>query len=237
MTADGTTGILAVSEDAQFPRAQPPGDNLNHFQSELRASAILLFGSLPGLFLFRPAIAAGSQLWTVAFAIEADEDREGPGLPGSERKRDLEGENDPAMAEREDGPLPGGTQRIMMHAGTPDVASGLTRESVIDRCGQHFRTERQQKLEDTVTESIKVPAGLTEEAVKGGVVFEAAQLSGLDYTCERSAAGAENPGAGQGPEGGEAGLGKAGLKGEQERSKRPDEEIRHRRALNLSSML
>jgi hypothetical protein len=104
----------------------------------------------------------------------------------------------------------------MMHAGAPDVASGLTRESVIDRCGQHFRTERQQKLEDAVTESIKVPAGLTEEAVKGGVVFEAAQLSGLDYTCERSAAGAENPGAGQGPEGGEAGLGKAGLKGEQE---------------------
>jgi hypothetical protein len=77
MAADGTTGILAVSEDAQFPRAQPPGDNLNHFQSELRASAILLFGSLPGLFLFRFAIAAGSQLWTLAFAIEADEDREG----------------------------------------------------------------------------------------------------------------------------------------------------------------
>jgi hypothetical protein len=131
------------------------------------------------------------------------------------------------MAEREDGPLPGGTQRIMMHAGTPDVASGLTRESVIDRCGQHFRTERQQKLEDTVTESIKVPAGLTEEAVKGGVVFEAAQLSGLDDTSERTAAGAENPGAGQSPEGREAGPGKAGLKGEQEGSKGTDEQIRH----------
>jgi hypothetical protein len=75
MAADGTTGILAVSEDAQFPRAQPPGDNLNHFQSELRASAILRFGGLSGLFLFRLAITAGSQFRTLPFAIEADEDR------------------------------------------------------------------------------------------------------------------------------------------------------------------
>jgi hypothetical protein len=119
----------------------------------------------------------------------------------------------------------------MMHAGTPDVASGLTRESVIDRCGQHFRTERQQKLEDAVTESIKVPEGLTEEAVKGAVVFEAAQLSGLNNACERAAAGAENPGAGEGTERGEAGLGKAGLKGEQERSKGTNEQSRHSRLL------
>src|SRR5437870_6582182 len=58
------------------------------------------------------------------------------------------------------------------------------------------------------SESIKVPAGLTEEAVKGGVMFEAAQLSGLNNAGERAAAGAENPGAGEGPERGEAGLGK-----------------------------
>src|SRR5882757_426527 len=109
MAADGITGILAVAEDAQFPGAQPAGDNLNHFQSEMRASAILRFGSLPGLFLFRLAITAGSQLRTLPFAIEADEDRERPGFLRSKRKRDLEGENDPAMTEGEDGPLLCGT--------------------------------------------------------------------------------------------------------------------------------
>jgi hypothetical protein len=119
----------------------------------------------------------------------------------------------------------------MMHAGTPDVASGLTRESVIDRGGQHLRTERQQKLEDAVTESVKVPAGLTEEAVKGAVVFEAAQLSGLNNARKRPAAGAENPGAGQGKERRETGLGKAGPKGEEERSKGTNEQIRHSRLL------
>jgi len=88
------------------------------------------------------------------------------------------------MTEGKDRPLPGGTQRIMMHAGAPDVASGLTRESVIDRGGQHLRTERQQKLEDAVAEVIEVPAGLAEEAVKGAEVFEAAQLPGLNDACE-----------------------------------------------------
>ena len=53
MTADGTTGILTVSEYAQFARAEPAGDDLDHFQRELRTSAILLFGGLSGLFLFR----------------------------------------------------------------------------------------------------------------------------------------------------------------------------------------
>jgi hypothetical protein len=77
-------------------------------------------------------------------------------------------------------------------------------------------TERQQKPEDAMTEIAKVPAGLTEEAVKGAEVFEAVQLSGLNDPRERTAAGAENPGTDQCLEGGEAGLGKARLKGAQE---------------------
>jgi hypothetical protein len=63
--------------------------------------------------------------------------------------------------------------------------------------------------------------------VKGAEVFEAAQLSGLNDARERAPAGAENPGAGQCPEGGEAGLGKAGLKGEQQGSKGMDQQIGH----------
>src|ERR1022692_1401962 len=118
-----------------------------------------------------------------------------------------------------------------MHARAPDVASGLARQGVIDSANQHLGTERQQKLEDTVTEVIEVPAGLAEETMKRAVMFEAAQLPGLNDACERAAAGAENPCAGQRPERGEAGLGKAGLKGEQEGSKGTDEQIGHSRLL------
>jgi len=107
-----------------------------------------------------------------------------------------------------------------MHARSPDVASGLAREGVIDSAGQHIGEERQQKLEDAVAEVIEVPAGLAEEAVKGAEVFEAAQLSGLNDARERAPAGAENPGAGQRPKGGETGLGKAGLKSTLRTSKR-----------------
>jgi hypothetical protein len=59
--ADGATGILTVSQHAEFARAEPAGDDVNHFQSELRACSILLLGRLPGLFLFRLSIAAGRQ--------------------------------------------------------------------------------------------------------------------------------------------------------------------------------
>ena len=74
---------------------------------------------------------------------------------------------------------------------------------------------------------IKVPAGLAEEAVKRAVVFEVAQLSGLNDAGEGSAAGTEDPAASEGPERGEAGPGKAGLKGEQQGSKGADEDVRH----------
>jgi hypothetical protein len=73
--------------------------------------------------------------------------------------------------------------------------------------------------------------------MKRAVVFEAAQASGLNDASERAAAGAENPGASQSPEGGKTGLGKAGLKGEEERSKGADEEIGHKRVFSLSPLL
>src|SRR5882724_6603871 len=171
MAADGTTGILAVSEYAQFTRAQPAGDDLNHFQSELRAGSILLVGCLTRLFLFRLSVAAGSQCRFLPFAIEADQDGQSPDLAGSEGKRDLQGEDNPAMAEGKDGPLLSRTERIVMHARSPDVASGLAREGVIDSTGQHLGAERQQKPEDAVAEIVEVPAGLAEEAVKGAEVF------------------------------------------------------------------
>jgi hypothetical protein len=147
----------------------------------------------------------------------------------------MQRENDPAVAEGEDGPLLRGTQRVMMHTCSPDMASGLARQGVIDSTDENLRTERQQKPEDAVTEMVKVPAGLTEEAVKGAEVFESVQLSGLDDAGERTAAGAENPGTDQCLEGGEAGLGKAGLKGEQKGRKGTDQQIGHATAPYLSS--
>jgi hypothetical protein len=77
-------------------------------------------------------------------------------------------------------------------------------------------------LEDTVAQIVKVPTGLTEEAMERAEVFELGELSGLNDAGERSAAGTEDPSAGQGPEGGETGPGEAGLEGEQEWSKGTD---------------
>jgi hypothetical protein len=125
----------------------------------------------------------------------------------------------------------------MMHARPPDVASGLARQGVIDSADENLRAKRQQKPEDAVTELVKVPAGLTEEAVKGAEVFESAQLSGLDDAREGTAAGTENPRTDQRLEGGVTGLGKARLKGEQEGSKGTDQQIGHATAPYLSSLI
>jgi hypothetical protein len=84
-------------------------------------------------------------------------------------------------------------------------------------------------LKDTLAQLIEVPAGLAEEAVKGAVVFEAVELSGLNDVSERTPTGTENPSAGDSPERGKTGLGKAGLEGEQQRSKRAEQEVWHRR--------
>jgi hypothetical protein len=77
-------------------------------------------------------------------------------------------------------------------------------------------------LEDTAAQIIQVPAGLAEEAMEGAVVFEVGELGGLNDARHGTAAGAENPGTGEGPEGGETGPSEAGLEGEQEGSKGTD---------------
>jgi hypothetical protein len=78
-----------------------------------------------------------------------------------------------------------------------------------------------------VPEGIEAPAGLAEEAMKRAEVFETAQLSGLNDARKRAPTGAENPGAVQCPERREAGLSKAGLKGEQKGSKGTNQQIGH----------
>jgi hypothetical protein len=118
-----------------------------------------------------------------------------------------------------------------MHVSTPDVATGLTRQGVVDSPGQHLGTERQQKLKDAVAEVIEIPAGLAEKTMKGAEVFEAAPLPRLNNAGKRAPAGTKNPGAGHCPEGGKTGLSKAGLTGEEKRSKGTDPQIGHRRLL------
>lgn len=83
-------------------------------------------------------------------------------------------------------------------------------------------------MEDTAAQRIEVPAGLAEEAMEGAVVFELGELDGLNDASQGTAAGTEDPGAGQGPEGGETGPSEAGLESEQEGSKGADQEIRHK---------
>jgi hypothetical protein len=59
------------------------------------------------------------------------------------------------------------------------------------------------------------------------VVFEIGKLGDLNDASQGTAAGTENPGAGQSPEGSETGPSEAGLEGEQEGSKRTDQEVGH----------
>jgi len=89
-------------------------------------------------------------------------------------------------------------------------------------------------LEDTAAQIVEVPAGLAEEAMEGAEVFELGELGGLNDAGEGTAAGTEDPGAGQSPEGGETGLREAGLEGEQEWSKGADQEMGHKERANLS---
>jgi len=114
-----------------------------------------------------------------------------------------------------------------MHAGAPDVTSRLARQGVIDGSDQDLGAEGEQELEDTVAQIIEIPAGLAQEAVEGAEVFVTAELSSLDDAGEGAAAGAQNPGTGEGPEGAEGRLGKTGFKDEQQRRKGTDQQIRH----------
>jgi len=82
-------------------------------------------------------------------------------------------------------------------------------------------------LEDTAAQIVEVPAGLAEEAMEGAEVFEVGELGGLNDAGEGTAAGTEDPGAGQGPKGGETGPSEARLEGEQQWSEGTDQEIGH----------
>jgi hypothetical protein len=82
-------------------------------------------------------------------------------------------------------------------------------------------------LEDAVTKIVEVPAGLAEEAMEAAEVFEVGELGGLNDAGEGTASGTEDPGAGQGPEGSEAGPSEARLEGKQERGEGTDQEIGH----------
>jgi hypothetical protein len=82
---------------------------------------------------------------------------------------------------------------------------------------------------------IEVPAGLAEEAMERAVVFELGELRGLNDAGEGTAARAENPSAGHGPEGMEGRLSEARLKSEQERSKRANQEIGHQASSSFIS--
>jgi len=128
----------------------------------------------------------------------------------------------------------GGAERIVVHGGAPDVAAGLAGKGVIDGAGQDGIAEGQEQVKDTAAQIVKVPAGLTKEAVKGTKVFELGEVAGLNDAGERAAAGTEDPSTGQGPERAEAGLSETGLEGEQERGKGMDQEIGHGGASSFS---
>jgi hypothetical protein len=68
---------------------------------------------------------------------------------------------------------------------------------------------------------------LAEEAMEGAEVFEVGKLAGLDDAGEGTAAGTQDPGAGQGPEGSETGPSEARLEGKQERGEGTNQEIGH----------
>jgi hypothetical protein len=161
-------------------------------------------------------------------------------LSGAKGKATWQGKDHEVVAEGEEGALLGGAQGIVVHAGAPDVATGLAGQSVVDSTQQLRLTEGQQKFEDGLTQLVQVPSGLAEEAMKGAVVFEAGQLGGLNDVGQGAATGTEDPGAGQDPEGGETGSSEARLQGEQQRRKGANQEVRHsgaRVSLNLSRIV
>jgi hypothetical protein len=97
---------------------------------------------LPDLLAFEFAAAAGSQLGVLSFAIQADEDRQSPGLLWGEGEGEVQGEDHPVVAESKEGTALGGAQWVMVHTRTPDVASGLAGQSVIDGADQNLGTKR-----------------------------------------------------------------------------------------------
>src|SRR5208283_2972846 len=82
---------------------------LNHLQSQLRASAILLGVGLPGLLPFPFSPTTWCQLVLLPFAIEPHQDGNGPVLVRSEGKADVQGEDHPVVTEGKERPGTGGT--------------------------------------------------------------------------------------------------------------------------------
>ncbi len=70
--------------------AGPPGDNLNHLQSQLRTGPILLVGGLPDLFAFKFAAAAGSQFGILSLSEKPDENRQCPDLVWGKGEGDVQ---------------------------------------------------------------------------------------------------------------------------------------------------
>jgi hypothetical protein len=222
VTADGLAGVLAISEDAQQALGNPTGHDLNHFPGQLWTGAVWLGGGLTSLLALQFSAFAGRALIGLPFPVHADEDGKGPVFVGGEGQGDLQREDHEVVAEGEDGPFLGGAQRIVVHAGAPDVTPGFTGQGVVDGGDQDLCAKRQQELEDTAAQIIEVPAGLAEEAMEGAEVFELGKLGGLNNASQGPAPGTENPGAGQNPEGIEARPSEAGLEGEKEWSKGTD---------------
>ena len=99
-------------------------------------------GGLPGLLALQLSAFAGCTLVGLALAVHADQDGEGPVFVGSEGQSDLQREDHEVVAEGEERALLGGAQGIVVHASAPDVAPGLTGQSVIDGADQHLCTKR-----------------------------------------------------------------------------------------------
>jgi hypothetical protein len=87
VAGDGAARILTVPEDAELALRGPSGHELDHFQSQLRARAILPGSGLSGLFAFPFSVAAPGQAGLFAFAIEGDEEGERPSFLWSKIQR------------------------------------------------------------------------------------------------------------------------------------------------------
>jgi len=118
---------------------------------------------------------------------------------------------------------------VMMHAGPVHRETSLTTERIV-HCPLQGGLKSEQshgQLRQAHAQDVEIPGGMAEEAMKRAVVFELGQLRGLDHVGYGTTARTQDTGAGQGPEGGKAGLSKAGLEGEQEGSKGMDQEVWH----------
>jgi len=207
----GRAGILCrVPENPEGALGDPVGHDPDHLQGQFRARSVLLLGGLPGLLSLQSSSTAGSPLVLFPSAIHADQDGEGPVFLRGEGKADRQGENHPVVAEGEEGASLGGRQGVMVHAGAPDVATGLARRSVIHGAHQDLWTERQPQVENTVAQIVQAPTGLAEEAVKGAGVLELRQLGGLNDAGQGAAPGTEDPSTTQGPEGTDQEIGHGG---------------------------